>query len=111
MNFYTVAEKIEKLLGMAFTIAKIYAVTALGTLAFCGCRLIVDVASAAPNATRLIVFTDEESQDPVGSPHCKGYMVNVATSKNGVGYGPWTCISGFSENVVQYIAELERVEP
>jgi hypothetical protein len=45
MNFYSIAEKIEKLLGMAFTIAKIYAVTALGTLAFCGCRLIVDVVS------------------------------------------------------------------
>lgn len=67
-----------------------------------------NVAKAMPNAARLIVFTDEESQDVVGAPHCKGYMVNVATTKNGIGYGPWTRITGFSEAVVQYIAALER---
>lgn len=72
-------------------------------------RAIVAVANAMPNADRLIVFTDEESQDAVGSPHCKGYMVNVATTKNGVGYGDWTRISGFSEAVVNYIAASERM--
>lgn len=65
------------------------------------------VAKVMPDADRLIVFTDEESQDAVPAPHCKGYMVNVATSKNGVGYGDWTHISGFSENVVSFIAETE----
>lgn len=67
------------------------------------------VAKAAPKADRVIVFTDEESQDPVGRPHCKGYMVNVATTKNGVGYGDWTHINGFSEAVVQYVAAAEGV--
>lgn len=66
------------------------------------------VAEAAQDADRLIVFTDEESQDPVGSPHCLGYMVNVATSKNGIGFGDWVRINGFSESVVAYISELER---
>ncbi len=65
------------------------------------------VAQAVKGADRLIVFTDEESQDTVTAPHCRGYMVNVATTKNGVGYGPWTRITGFSEAVVQYIAALE----
>lgn len=66
------------------------------------------VARAVPDADRLIVFTDEESQDAVGEPHCaNAYMVNVATSHHGVGYGKWTRISGFSEAVVQYIAALE----
>lgn len=58
---------------------------------------------------RLIVLTDEESQDPVGSPAVeKAYMVNVATSKNGVGYGPWRHIDGWSEAVIDYIQEIER---
>jgi len=37
-------------------------------------------------------------------------MINVASAKNGVGYGKWTHIDGFSEAVVDYIAELERKE-
>jgi hypothetical protein len=35
-------------------------------------------------------------------------MINVATDKNGVGYGPWTHIDGWSEGVVDYIREFER---
>jgi hypothetical protein len=65
------------------------------------------VSKVMHDADRLIVFTDEESQDVVPAPHCKGYMVNVATTKNGVGYGDWTHISGFSESVVSYIAASE----
>lgn len=58
---------------------------------------------------RLVILTDEESQDPVGDPAAKlAYMVNVATSKNGVGYGKWTHIDGWSEAVIDYILELER---
>lgn len=73
-------------------------------------KAVAEVAKLAPAADRLIVFTDEESQDPVGRPHCRGFMVNVATSKNGVGYGDWTHISGFSEAVVGYIAAMDRQE-
>lgn len=58
---------------------------------------------------RLIVLTDEESQDPVGAPKAsKAYMINVATSKNAVGYGQWTRIDGWSEAVIGYIQEFEK---
>lgn len=57
---------------------------------------------------RLIVITDEQSHDRVPDPKGKGYMVNVATAKNGVGYGAWTHIDGFSEACVDFIQEHER---
>lgn len=57
---------------------------------------------------RLIVITDEQSHDPVGSPARLGYMINVAACKNAVGYGPWVRIDGFSENVLRFIHEHER---
>lgn len=57
---------------------------------------------------RMIVITDEQSSDPVPGPRAKGYMINVASYQNGVGYGAWTHIDGFSENVIRYIHESER---
>jgi len=64
-----------------------------------------------PQATRLIVVTDEQSQDHVPDPVCKNaYMINVASYKNGVGYGPWTHIDGFSETSLNYIRHTEVVE-
>lgn len=60
---------------------------------------------------RLIVITDEETADVVPNPVAKNaYMINVAQAKNSVGYGPWTRITGFSENVLRYIAEHEHQE-
>ena len=57
---------------------------------------------------RLIVITDEQSHDRVGDPIAKhAYMINVASNKNGVGYGRWTHIDGFSENIIRFIAERE----
>ena len=57
---------------------------------------------------RLIVITDEQSADSVPDPIGKGYMINVASAKNGVGYGAWTHIDGWSEAVINYIREYER---
>lgn len=59
---------------------------------------------------RLIVITDEQSHDRPGAPVAKNaYLINVASAKNGVGYGPnWTHFDGFSENVIRFIHELER---
>ena len=69
---------------------------------------------------RLVVITDEQSHDQVRAPlGCSqqlgrsqrrgcGYVINVASNRNGVGYGEWTHIDGWSEAVVDYIAELER---
>lgn len=57
---------------------------------------------------RLIVITDEQSHDHVVAPMAKhAYMINVASNQNGVGYGRWTHIDGFSENVIRFIVENE----
>jgi len=60
---------------------------------------------------RIVVLTDEQSHDRVGAPNGKGYMINVASNRNGVGYGAWTHIDGWSEAVVDYIQEYERIGP
>jgi len=58
---------------------------------------------------RIVVVTDEQSHDRVPAPKDVGYMINVASAKNGVGYGSgWSHIDGWSEAVVEYIRELER---
>lgn len=56
---------------------------------------------------RLIVITDEQATDRVGQPKGKGYMINVASNKNGVGYGNWIHIDGWSEAVLDYITAVE----
>lgn len=58
---------------------------------------------------RLIVVTDEQSAQAVGAPagRAKGYMINVASFKNGVGYGPWVRLDGFSEQILTFIKESE----
>jgi 60 kDa SS-A/Ro ribonucleoprotein len=60
-----------------------------------------------PDRDRLIVITDEQSHDPV--PQVNGYLINVASNKNGVGYGQWVHIDGWSDKVLDYIAKLENV--
>lgn len=58
---------------------------------------------------RLIVLTDEQSTDRPAAPRVpgKGYVINVAANRNGVGYGPWNHVDGWSEAVVAYIQKLE----
>ena len=87
-----------------------------------GTRLFDAVAEINRNVSydRIIVITDEQATDPsrygywiqgntrtLPGPKGKGYMINVASAKNGVGYGPWTHIDGFSESVIRFIAESE----
>lgn len=70
---------------------------------------------------RIIVITDEQamggsrfgglsgSLKAMPAPIAKrAYVINVASAQNGVGYGPWTHIDGFSEAVLRYILELEK---
>lgn len=71
-------------------------------------RALSQVEAEVRDYDRLIVITDEQSHDQVGAPRGKGYVINVASFKNGVGYGPWTHVDGWSEAVVEYIAELEK---
>lgn len=71
----------------------------------------IDEVNARVNYERLIVFTDEQSHDKVGAPKngAKGYVVNVASYKNGVGYGKWNHIDGFSEAILDYIVAYENL--
>lgn len=57
---------------------------------------------------RIIVITDEQSHTVIGSPHGIGYFINVATSKNGIGYGQWNHIDGWSESVIEWIRQYEK---
>jgi len=68
----------------------------------------VKALNALPH-DRLIVFTDEQSHDPVPSPIAKrAYLINVASNQHGVGYGRWTHLDGFSESVLRWIVEFEK---
>lgn len=61
---------------------------------------------------RLIVITDEQSQDGIAAPFAdKAYVINVAAYKNGIGYrNGWATIDGWSERVIDYIREVELEE-
>lgn len=59
---------------------------------------------------RLIVITDEQSHDRVPDPKGLGYMINVASNRNGVAYGKWVHIDGWSDAVVRFIGERERAD-
>jgi len=68
----------------------------------------VDELNRSHGYDRLIVISDEQAHDAVSAPKGKGYVINVASYKNGVGYGKWTHIDGWSESVVEYIRSLEQ---
>lgn len=67
----------------------------------------VTMVSAQAKFDRIIVITDEQSHDRVGAPASRGYVINVATNANGVGYGKWTHIDGFSERILDFVRALE----
>jgi len=71
----------------------------------------VDELNRKHSCDRLIVITDEQAHDKVPAPKGKGYVINVASYKNGVGYGKWTHIDGWSESVVEYMRTLEQTVP
>jgi len=98
----------------------------------------VEILNRTEKYDRLIVITDEQAHDSVPGPdglrgesrsgdhepcgdgcprpsgglgssgRSSGYMINVASYKNGVGYGKWTHIDGWSESVIEYIRALEQ---
>lgn len=61
---------------------------------------------------RIIVVTDEQSHQTIGGPipGSKGYFVNVASCQQGIGYGAWCHLDGWSEAIVEYIRMAESVE-
>jgi len=60
-----------------------------------------------PECDRIIVITDEQSQDVPPAPRGTGYIVNVAAYQNGIGYGDWVTINGWSEAILDYIKANE----
>lgn len=59
---------------------------------------------------RIIVITDEQAHDSVPNPTGRGYIINVAAYQNGVGYGAWMHIDGWSEAVLDYLMQREKSE-
>lgn len=80
-----------------------------------GTELIAAVAKASQEKhDRIIVISDEQAAHDstygrLPAPKCNNaYMINVASAKNGIGYGKWTHVDGFSENVIRFVHEYER---
>jgi hypothetical protein len=60
---------------------------------------------------RIVVITDEQATDSARVkplPGAKGYVINVASYKNGLSFADWVKIDGFSEAVINYIADYEK---
>ena len=66
-------------------------------------------------ADRIIILTDEQDCDYEKSPESanafgdRNYLINVASNKNGVGYGKWHHIDGWSDRVLDYIVKYEEL--
>lgn len=73
---------------------------------------LMKLGSRGRTVDRVIVITDEQDSyyggvlPTVNGARC--YVMNVAPYKNGVAWGKWTTISGFSENLVKFIADIEQ---
>lgn len=68
------------------------------------------LASEEKNADRVIIITDEQSQSPLpaGHPWERAYILNVAPYQNGIGYGKWVHINGWSDHVIRFISAIEE---
>ena len=56
-------------------------------------------------------YGEGDPQTVSPAPLRKGaYMINVASYKNGVGYGKWINIDGWSDSVIEYIRALEQTK-
>lgn len=60
---------------------------------------------------RLVVISDEQAasdRNRLPDPKGAGYMINVASAQNGIGYGSkWVHVDGFSEAIFSFIGEFE----
>lgn len=71
-------------------------------------RAVKQIHAEQGSYDRLIVITDEQSADTPPAPIGKGYVINVASARNGIGYGAWSHIDGWSEGVLRYIQAVEH---
>jgi 60 kDa SS-A/Ro ribonucleoprotein len=90
--------------GFALVSAVKEVVNPVGTLLGSAVRT---VYQQYPECDRVIVITDEQSQDRPPHPQGSGYIINVAGYQQGIGYGSWVTIDGWSENILEYIREYE----
>ena len=69
------------------------------------------MGAAQEGYDRIIIITDEQSHQSISNPliGTKGYVINVASYQNGIGYGQWTHIDGWSEAVLDYILYSENI--
>lgn len=58
----------------------------------------------------LSVIPGASVADRVPEPKGRGHMINVASNRNGVGYGRWLHVDGWSDAVVRFITEHERAD-
>jgi hypothetical protein len=87
----------------AITGSQIHSYTRLGAA-------LNDIYATHSGAERIVVVTDEQSHDTVPDPRgTAGYMINVASARNGVGYRAWNHVDGFSEAVIDWIREHENL--
>jgi hypothetical protein len=63
-----------------------------------------------PECDRIIVVTDEQSADRPPHPHGHGYIISVGGYRNGIAYGPWVSIDGWSEAALDFIKLNEETE-
>jgi hypothetical protein len=68
----------------------------------------VNTLNAKVKYDRLIVITDEQAHDNVPDPFARGYVINVAAYKNGIGYGKWVHVDGWSEAIISYLMQYEN---
>ena len=67
-------------------------------------------------ADRIVVITDEQDCDQKCNPNnakafgINNYLMNISVETNGIGYGKWTHIDGFSESVIDFIRAFESVQ-
>jgi len=71
-------------------------------------KAVKHIYNVFPECDRIIVVTDEQSQDRPPQPRGTGWIVNVGTYKNGVAYGAWNQVDGWSESILDYIRAYEE---
>jgi 60 kDa SS-A/Ro ribonucleoprotein len=82
----------------------------MGSMGWGGTNTADAIAEAARHGyDRCIVLTDEQSHQSISHPirGKKGYFVNVAAYRNGIGYGDWMHIDGWSEAIIDFIQQSE----
>ena len=70
-----------------------------------------DTHPPSPKESQTMLTEAVSAADPVPDPVGRAYMINVVAYQNGVGYGAWTHVDGFSENVFRFIAQMDESKP